>query len=267
MSLLPLLKEYGSYPIEILSRDSLTKYLEGLTELAYTTHHRHQAILQALFNFAVERGYLKANPIARLHRRKPNPEKGEHHVDGVIRYLSSEQIASLYQAVERDGRMKALVCLLHRTGARIAEILSLQLEEINLKERKFQVIGKGNKTRWCFYSEDAATELEKYIKYHRHSESPALFTAKQPVTGKVIPLSNRTAHRDWTNLTDRDPKLQGIRMHYLRHTFATERVGLMGIEELRALMGHTNINTTLRYQKVTSERAEIIAHEALDRLL
>ena len=55
MSLLPLLKEYGSYPIEILSRETLTKYLEGLTDLAYTTHHRHQAILQALFNFAVER--------------------------------------------------------------------------------------------------------------------------------------------------------------------------------------------------------------------
>ena len=56
-------------------------------------------------------------------------------------------------------------------------------------------------------------------------------------------------------------------MHDLRHTFATERVGLIGIEELRALMGHTNINTTLRYQKVTSERAEIIAHTALNRLL
>jgi integrase/recombinase XerD len=41
----------------------------------------------------------------------------------------------------------------------------------------------------------------------------------------------------------------------------------MGIEELRALMGHTNINTTLRYQKVTSERAEITAHKALDQLL
>ncbi|MEA5490333.1 hypothetical protein VB775_26250, partial [Pseudanabaena sp. CCNP1317] len=74
LSLMPLLKEYGSYPIELLSRATLTKYLEGLTDLAYTTHHRHQAILQALFNFAVERGYLKANPIVRLHRRKPNPE-------------------------------------------------------------------------------------------------------------------------------------------------------------------------------------------------
>jgi integrase/recombinase XerD len=44
-------------------------------------------------------------------------------------------------------------------------------------------------------------------------------------------LSYRTAHRDWTNLTDRFSELEGIRMHDLRHTFATERVGLMGIEE------------------------------------
>ena len=41
----------------------------------------------------------------------------------------------------------------------------------------------------------------------------------------------------------------------------------MSIEELRALMGHTNIATTLHYQKVTSERAEIVAQTALDRLL
>ena len=87
------------------------------------------------------------------------------------------------------------------------------------------------------------------------------------MTEKVTPLSYQTAHRDWTNLTKQDQKLQGIRMHDLRHTFATERVGLMGIEELRALMGHTNINTTLRYQKVTSERAEITAHKALNQLL
>jgi integrase/recombinase XerD len=158
---MPLLQEYGSYPIEILSRATLIKYLEDLTHLAYTTHHRHQAILQALFNFAVEQDYLKANPIARLQRRKPNLEKGEHHADRVIRYLSPEQITRLYQVVENDNRMKALVYLLHRTGARIAEILSLKLADVNLKERKFQVIGKGNKTRWCFYSEDAATALEK----------------------------------------------------------------------------------------------------------
>jgi integrase/recombinase XerD len=267
LSLMPLLEEYGSYPIEILSRAALITYLDSMSHLAYTTHQRHQAILQALFNFAVEQGYLKVNPIARLQRRKPNVEQGEHFSDRVIRYLSPEQITGLYQAVDRHSRMKALVYLLHRSGARIAEILALNLDDLNLEERKFQVVGKGNKIRWCFYSEDAATALEKYMKYSRHAASLALFTARQPVTEIVTRLSYRTAHRDWTNLIASDPKLNGIRMHDLRHTFATERVGLMGIEELRALMGHTNIQTTLRYQKVTSERAEITAHRALNQLL
>jgi len=55
-------------------------------------------------------------------------------------------------------------------------------------------------------------------------------------------------------------------LHDLRHTFATGRVGLMGIEELRALRGHENIQTTLRYQKLTSRRAEAVAKQALDKL-
>jgi integrase/recombinase XerD len=209
LSLMPLLGEYGSYPIEILSRSTLIAYLDGLSHLAYTTHQRHQAILQALFNFAVEQGYLKVNPIARLQRRKPNIERGEHFSDRVIRYLSPEQITRLYQAVDRHSRMKALVYLLHRTGARIAEILALNLDDLNLQERKFQVVGKGNKIRWCFYSEDAETALEKYLKYSRRVESSALFTARQPVTEVVTRLSYRTAHRDWTNLIQSDPKLHG----------------------------------------------------------
>lgn len=71
LTLMPLLQEYGRCPIEILGRQTLEEYLNGLTHLSYTTHHRHQAIVQALFNFAVEKGYLQANPIARLRRRKP----------------------------------------------------------------------------------------------------------------------------------------------------------------------------------------------------
>ena len=70
----------------------------------------------------------------------------------------------------------------------------------------------------------------------------------------------------WQQFTHDHPLLQGIRIHDLRHTFATERVGLMGIEELRALMGHQNIQTTLRYQKVTSGRAEAAAQNAFIRL-
>jgi dienelactone hydrolase len=78
------------------------------------------------------------------------------------------------------------------------------------------------------------------------------------------------------HLTDTIPKIQiltdaiseviKLRFHDLRHTFATERVGLMGIEELRALMGHENIQTTLQYSKVTSQRAEQVAQLAFEKI-
>lgn len=267
LTLIPLLKEYGRWPIEIISRQILTEYLESLNHLKYTTHHRHQAIVQSLCNFAVEQGYIKSNPIAQLKRRQPTPEKGESATDDLAYYLTNEQLNILYKLVASDLRMNAIVRLLHRTGARIGELLSLDLENVDQKNSKFQVIGKGNKRRWCFYSEDAAIALADYIQYKRHNSCPALFTAQQPKTLIVSRISYSTVRKYWQNLIANSPELKDIRLHDLRHTFATERVGLMGIEELRALMGHTSIQTTLRYQKVTSARAENVARMALNSLV
>lgn len=265
-TLMPLLKEYGRWSIDILDRQLLGEYLARINNISYTTHHRHQAVITALFNFAVERDYLQSNPISNLKRRKPNRADGEHATDENIRYLTLEQLSILKRVVKKDARMSALVNLLYSSGARIAEVLALDLAQINIDDRKFQVIGKGNKTRWCFYSEDAAQSLNYYIKYYRHSDCLALFTAEQPFTHAHSRLSYPAAYQSWTRLLSSEIQLQGIRFHDLRHTFATERVGLMGIEELRALMGHENIQTTLKYSKVTSQRAEQVAQLAFERL-
>ena len=130
---MPLLAEYGGWPIDILDRAELQAYLEGLTHLAYTTQQKHQTTLKALFNFAVEQEYLKVNPIARLRRRKPDAEQGEHGSDEEIRYLSPEQLTLIYNAVADDGRMLALVRLLHRTEARISEVLQLDVVDIDFE--------------------------------------------------------------------------------------------------------------------------------------
>jgi integrase/recombinase XerD len=255
-TLLPLLQQQGAIPVKELSRERLEQYLDSLAHLSYSTHNRHQATLQSLLNFAVERQYLSANPLSRQKRRKPDRERGEHGSDDPIRYLTPEQMAELYRCLRENShvprlfRLQALVSLLHRSGARIAEVLALDWGQVDWESRKFQVLGKGNKQRWCFYGEETTAILEKYGKYYRHEGHPALFTAQQPLTGEISRLGYRTAHRDWRYLIEKSPLLVGCRLHDLRHTFATERVGLMGIEELRALMGHENIQTTLRYQKV-----------------
>ncbi len=266
-TLMPLLLAYGSWPIDLLERGEVVEYLQGLTHLAYTTRRKHQAIVQALLNFAVEQGDLKANPIARLKQPKPDPQKDEHTSDDTIRYLTEAQLNCLYRAVEWDIRMKSIISLLHRSGARISEILQLDLKDIDFQEQRFQVLGKGNKQRWCFFSQDTAVILSKYIHNARYPGSAALFTAQQPISLRVSRVSYPRVHQCWQALIAPHPNLEGVRLHDLRHTFATERVGLMGIEELRALMGHQDIQTTLRYQKVTSRRAAMVAKKALDTLL
>ena len=265
-TLMPFLAAYGSWPIDLLERSEVVEYLQSLTHLAYTTRRKHQATMQALFNFAVEQDYLKANPIVRLKQPKPDPQQGEHRSDDAIRYLTEPQIKCLYRAVELDTRMTAIVSLLHRSGARISEVLQLDLDDVDFKEQRFQVLGKGNKQRWCFFSKDTATALNEYIRDGRHPRSTALFTAQQPISLETSRISYRRIHQCWETLITPYLELKGARLHDLRHTFATERVGLMGIEELRALMGHENIQTTLRYQKVTSRRAESVAKQALETL-
>ncbi|MGC1309454.1 MAG: tyrosine-type recombinase/integrase [Phormidesmis sp.] len=265
-TLMPLLAAYGSWPINLLERGEVVEYLQSLTHLAYTTRRKHQATVQALFNFAVEQGYLRNNPIVRLKQPKPDPQQGEHTSDDTIRYLTEAQLKCLYRAVELDIRMTAIISLLHRSGARISEVLQLDLDDVDFKEQRFQVLGKGNKQRWCFFSLDTATALAEYIRDGRHARSTALFTAQQPISLETSRISYRRIHQCWETLTAPYPDLEDARLHDLRHTFATERVGLMGIEELRALMGHESIQTTLRYQKVTSRRAESIAKQALEKL-
>jgi integrase/recombinase XerD len=263
--LLPLLANYGAWSIEVLTRSELIEYLNDLSHLAYTTHHKHQAIVQALFNFAVEQGYMSVNPIVHLKRRKPDSDKGEHDSDQRIRYLTPAQLQCLEQAVTSDCRLHTLVRLLHRTGARISEILALNLCDLDLGQCKFQVVGKGNRQRMCFYSEDAAILLTKYLRYYRHSQCPALFTAENPLTKSVSGWGYRSVYQHWCDLTQPYPELENIRIHDLRHTFATERVGVMSLEELRALMGHQNIQTTLHYQKcqTTIRLARRINHSVL----
>jgi integrase/recombinase XerD len=84
LTLMPLLQQYGKSPVETLSRPMLETYLNGLSHLAYTTHQRHQAIIQALFNFAVEQGHLSVNPIGRLPCRKPDATKQEYASDQIF---------------------------------------------------------------------------------------------------------------------------------------------------------------------------------------
>ena len=264
-------KAYGSTSINQITSDNIKDYLTGLSQqINYTTHNRHQATLSSLFSYAMEQGYRETNPVSKIKYLKPRQTQNEHHNESPIRYLSAKQLSILYQLLKtyasqpRFYRLQTIVHLLHRSGARVSELLKLNLADLDQNAHKFEVLGKGNKTRWCYYDSETAKGINRYIQEYRpqHSNHPALFLSQHPKSRQINRLSYRTLYGDWQTLIATS-EIHHCRIHDLRHTFATERVGLMGIEELRALMGHEDIQTTLRYPKVTSARAETVAQQAL----
>jgi integrase/recombinase XerD len=256
----------GSTWVEQASRQQVEAYLRSLNHLSFRTHQLHQTVIHRLFRFAMERQYTEKNPVALIKRRKPDPTKSEHRSDESVKYLTQGQLRTLMRAASTNPRLNALLWLLYESGARIAEILALKLKDVDLVERQFQVIGKGNKKRLCFFGQLAAGALKDYIEQHRHSPSPALFTERLTRSCQVRPLSYATAYRDLRGVIDEYKSLTGTRFHDLRHTFATERAQIVPLEVLRALLGHEKIQTTLLYQKITSRVARDSAQEALDHL-
>lgn len=263
--LTPFVAEYGRQFIDKVQRAQIEAYLQQLTQINFRTHNRHHTIIKRLFTFAAERGYTTHNPAAFIKRKKPQSSAGEHGSDEVVRYLKKQELAALYKRSARNLRLHALITLLHESGARIAEVLALNTTDINFHKGEFQVVGKGNKKRWCYFGEASSTALKAYLQ-KRDGTHEALFIERLKQSAKVRRLSYATAYREWKEITESHPTLRTVGFHTLRHTFATERVKLVPLEVLRALMGHENIQTTLIYQKITSEVAREEAHKALETM-
>lgn len=261
--LLPLVQKFGQTPINQIKRADLEDYLLALTHIGYRTHNKHQTIISRLFNFAIEQGYLEANPISHLKPKKPDSTQGEQASDEPVRYLSKRELEALYRATHSFPRLDALVSLLHESGARISEVLALDLKDINFSEREFRVVGKGNKKRWCYFGDRSHRALNHYINGNREHPHDALFTERLIVSHKVRRLTYDLSYREWKVALNGCPDLKSTRFHDLRHTFATERAKVIPLEVLRALLGHENIQTTLIYQKITSLVAKEVAHNAL----
>jgi integrase/recombinase XerD len=265
-TLVPFLECHGRSLVPEVSRQTIEAYLNSDTDLNFRTHNLHQAVIHRLFSFAVERGYIQANPASWIRRRKPDPAKGEHGSDEVVRHLSRKELEILFRAVSPNPRLAALVSLLFESGARISEVLALTCAAIDFGAGQFQVIGKGNKRRWCFFGDRAAKAVRAYIDGHRHHPHEALFTERRAYRNTVCALSYHTAYRELREATGVYLTLKGVRFHDLRHTFATERAQLVPLEVLRALLGHESIQTTLLYQKITSQVVGAAARAALQKL-
>jgi len=151
-------------------------------------------------------------------------------------------------------RDKCMILMLLRTGIRICELLALKLQDINLKERKVIIhkSAKIGKERVVYISDDAYKSLLKWIKI-RDPKRKHLFYSRCRDS-----MSYETSRSIFIKcLRKAGLTRKGYTLHCLRHTFASELLSAgIPLESLQILMGHSHIEITRRYARLTNKALE-----------
>ncbi len=177
-------------------------------------------------------------------------------------YLTEEEVEQFVNAIKRDMakretvkniRLMACVTLLLQTGARIGEVLSINIAEIDRKNKEVKVIGKGSKPRTLFLRDETLYWIDRYLSMRKDDEE-ALFATQDG--------QSRWKQTDVGRSFRKYKRLSGIRknfvIHTLRHTFATQYLMKgAGINVVQTALGHSDPVTTLKYYAAAVEKSKV----------
>jgi len=218
-------------------------------------------------------GYFVAKDIQSLPPDKIALAKADRGLKS-IKFLTLDQIGKLLSSVEpKDDisiRDRAILESFFSTGLRIAELVSLNLEQFeNIKNRKdleLGIIGKGGKPRTVYFSERALDYIRKYLEIRnaaKNMNSKALFINFRDKSDSADPrLTSRSIER----IVKKYALLSGIPIfttpHTLRHSYATDLMNQgVDLRSIQEFLGHSNIATTQIYTHVTNKRLRDIHHQ------
>lgn len=226
-------------------------FLRKNLNLAASSAARALAAIRGLHSFAHADGRLPFDVAADV----PTPSQGS----SIPKALSLAQVEALLNAVPAgDGasqiniRDRALLEMLYSTGARITELLDLDVDDLDREQRMLLVRGKGGKERIVPLGRPALEAVERYLVRARPSlnkkGSPALF-----LNNRGARLGRQSGFKIVAQAADA-AGLQHVSPHSLRHSFATHLLeGGADIRVVQELLGHASVATTQIYTKVSPE--------------
>ena len=198
--------------------------------------NRMGAVLRKMFTLAVEWGWCADNPAQRFHRRIETPRE---------RFLSREEITSLGAALDaaEDRRAAGIIRMCMLTGARLGEVRQARFEQFNLEHLSWSkppMLTKQRRAHRVPISDETAA-IVRQRQLSVPNGTPWLFPGDTP--GQPV----QEVRRFWAQI-QKQCALQDVRIHDLRHTFASLLVsGGASLEMIGKLLGHSQTQTTLRY--------------------
>jgi integrase/recombinase XerC len=162
----------------------------------------------------------------------------------------------------KDGlRDRLIIELLYATGIRVSELVNIKINDIDFKNRKIVVCGKGNKERIVYYGEYAEEVLNNYLETHKSNKEKYLM-----MNSKGEKITDRGIRYIIENIMKKLSVKTHVTPHVLRHTFATDMLNNgCDIKVVQELLGHSSLRTTEVYTHVTNERLKEVYYKCFPR--
>ena len=224
---------------------------QGLTK---ATIARKSAAIRSFTAWALKSGLANSDPGLRL--RSPKATRS------LPKVVSRESLAIVFDSLSEKAtddnpqgvRDLLAVELLYASGARVSELVGLDLESIDYSRNIMRVMGKGSKERMVPFGQPARDALDRWIRISR----PMLATEK---SGRALLLNSRgqrmgvrQVYSLVANLLEATPT-GAAGPHSLRHSAATHLLdGGADLRAVQELLGHASLGTTQIYTHVSIER-------------
>ena len=240
-----LIPNFGPRRLDEINRSIVLEWFDRYSQTAPAGANRTLDILRQVFNYAIECGHMDSNP-ARGVRHNPRPK--------VTRFLSQDEAARVHAALDAhrgrgSGRQQAdIIRLLLLTGCRKSELVLLRWNEVDGDALRLADSKTGPRT--VFLSRAAQAIFARQPR----TESPHVFPS----------LADGSKHRSselslWRKVR-REARIEDVRLHDLRHTFASHAVmRRVPLPVLSHLLGHSRDRMALRYAHVGDREAEAAA--------
>ena len=241
------LKTCAKTALEQISRDDLYAFIEHEQDrgLKISSVRNRVAALQPFLRFLIKAEIVNPKVLSQPFRLKV-PKS-------LPRAMEPYDVNCLL-AVLDDVRNRAMILLLLRTGMRIGELLNTKATDVHLADKKIMIFEgeKNRKGRAVCFSNDASEVLQSWLQ-KRDTKKDYLFYAQ----GRYSMSYNNARVIFHRYLKRAGLAHKGYTLHCLRHTFATELLNAgMRIECLQQLLGHSNLEMTLRYAKLSDTTRE-----------
>lgn len=258
-----LMSEQGvERPIEVthdhIHEAFVMKREEGVKDVTVDKYFRGW---RAIFNFLTTEGFITVNPFDRVVHMKSEQR--------IIETFNKPQIKALLATQDllkfTGNRNYVIMLTFLETGVRVSELVAININDINWREQRIKIFGKGRKERFVPFQSTLAEALKQYVKIRGVLDHDILF-----VNIDNTPIKVRTVQEIITD-AGIAANLKGVRCspHTFRHTMAKMYVMNGGDPlSLQLILGHTSLEMCRNYVRLFSNDVALkhARHSPLENL-